>query len=188
MCQAIDVANPSNDPGSDPKPPVDLLVQRCLPSVQRWAHGKLPQAARGEFDTKDLVQEAALRMLKRSGRFEPRHTQAVHAYMRQTVLNLIRDQARRLARRGEPLELGEELPCHQTGPLELAARAELRARYLEALGALRAKERRLLIARVEGERTATEIARLFDLPSPDAARMAVGRAFNRLMRKLNRVK
>jgi len=53
---------------------------------------------------------------------------------------------------------------------------------------LRTKERLLLIARVEQERKAKDIARLFGLPSPDAARMAVGRAFNRLRGKLNRLK
>ena len=184
MSLAID---PSNDPASDSKP-VDLLVQNCLPSVQRWAHGKLPRAARGEFDTKDLVQEAALRMLRRSGRFEPRHTQAVHAYMRQTVLNLIRDQARRIARRGEPLELGDEVPCHQTGPLDLAMRAQLHTRYLEALRTLRDKERQILVARIEQEQKAKDIADQFGLPSRDAARMAVGRALKRLMRKLDRLK
>jgi RNA polymerase sigma-70 factor, ECF subfamily len=186
MRQALDGGHSSLD--SSETRPVDVLVQNCLPSVQRWAHGKLPRAARGEFDTKDLVQEAALRMLRRGGRFEPRHTQAVHAYMRQTVLNLIRDQARRLARRGEPVELGEEVPCDSTGPLELAIREELRAHYEEAMRSLRAKERRLVIARIEEERKAKDIARLFGLPSPDAARMAVGRALNRLMRRLNHVK
>ena len=186
MRQAFDPAHSSDD-SSDTKA-VDVLVQRCLPSVQRWAHGRLPRGARGEFDTKDLVQEAALRMLKRGGRFEPRHTQAVHAYMRQTVLNLIRDQARRLARRGEPVELAEEVACDRIGPLELAVRQELRAHYAEAMRSLRTKERLLLIARVEQERKAKDIARLFGLPSPDAARMAVGRAFNRLMSKLNHLK
>jgi RNA polymerase sigma-70 factor (ECF subfamily) len=186
MRQAIDGAD-SFDGSSDTKA-VDVLVQRCLPAVQRWAHGKLPRAARGEFDTKDLVQEAAFRMLKRGGRFAPRHSQAVHAYMRQTVLNLIRDQARRFARRGEPVELAEEVACDRTGPLELAVRQELRAHYEDAMRSLRTKERELLIARVEHEHKAKDIARLFGLPSPDAARMAVGRAFHRLMGKLNHVR
>ena len=84
---------------------VDTLLQHSLPAVQRWAHGRLPQAARGQFDTRDLVQEAALRMLKRGDNFVPQHTGAVEAYLRLTVLNVIRDEARRLARRPESVEL-----------------------------------------------------------------------------------
>ena len=59
---------------------LDALVQRGLPSVQRWAHGRLPRAARAQFDTRDLVQEAALRMLRRRGSFAPRHPGAVEEY------------------------------------------------------------------------------------------------------------
>ena len=51
------------------------------------------RGSRGDFDTKDLVQEAALRMLKRRFLFEPRHAHAVQAYMRRTVMNLVRDEA-----------------------------------------------------------------------------------------------
>jgi RNA polymerase sigma-70 factor (ECF subfamily) len=167
---------------------VDTLVQGCLPSVQRWAHGKLPRGSRGDFDTKDLVQEAALRMLKRRGLFEPKHANAVQAYLRRTIMNLVRDEARRLARRPECVDVGEELPCDKTGPLEITIREELRARYEEALRELRPKDRGLIVASVEDEQPVAEIARVFGLPSAAAARMAVTRAIHRLMRKLNRLK
>jgi len=167
---------------------VDSLVQSCLPSVQQWAHGRLPSAARGEFDTVDLVQEAALRMLKRGRRFEPRHAFAVRAYLRQIVLNLIRDKARRLMRRGESVELCEDVASDQSGPVEFAERAELRAYYEAGLRSLRPRDRRLVIAKLQEERKPKDIAREFGLSSPDAARMAVTRALRRLMRKLERVK
>ena len=183
MVQRIDVEDASAESTS-----VDTLVQGCLPSMQRWVHGKLPRGSRGDFDTKDLVQEAALRMLKRRSLFTPRHANAVMAYMRRTVLNLIRDEARRLARRPEVVDLGEELPCERTGPLDITIRQELRARYEEALRDLRPKDRRLIVATLEEERHVNEIARVFGLPSPAAARMAVVRALNRLVRKLNGVK
>ena len=166
---------------------VEALVVHCLPSVQRWARGRFPRAARRQVDTQDLVQEAALRLLRRGRRFEPRHAFAVQAYMRQTVLNLARDQARRLAHRSEPVELREEVPCQEAGPLEFAISQERRAHYEEALRSLTPRDRGLLIARVEEGRKAEEIAFAFGLPSPDAARMAVSRAFKRLMLKLSRV-
>jgi DNA-directed RNA polymerase specialized sigma24 family protein len=108
--------------------------------------------------------------------------------MRRTVLNLVRDEARRLARRPEPVDLGDELPCDQTGPLEITMRRELRARYEEALRTLRPKDRRLIVASLEEERHVNEIASVFGLPSPAAARMAVTRAFRRLMRRLGGLK
>lgn len=186
MRQGLDFTDPSA--GTAELPSVDILVQGCLPSVQRWAHGKLPRGSRGDFDTTDLVQEAALRMLKRRALFEPRHPHAVQAYMRRTVMNLVRDEARRLARRPECVDLGDDLPCDQTGPLEITMRHELRARYEAALRTMRPKDRRLIVASMEEERHVSEIARIFGLPSPAAARMAVSRAIGRLMRKLNCVK
>src|SRR5688572_15893025 len=64
---------------------VEALLQRCLPPLKRWAHGKLPPAARGRLDTGDLVQEAALHVLGNLGTFEPRHVGAMQAYLRQSV-------------------------------------------------------------------------------------------------------
>jgi RNA polymerase sigma factor (sigma-70 family) len=186
MRQGIDVVDASA--GAAESSSVDTLVQGCLPSVQRWAHGKLPRGSRGDFDTTDLVQEAALRMLKRRSLFEPRHAHSVQAYLRRTVMNLVRDEARRLARRPECVDLGDEIPCEQTGPLEITMRHERLARYEDALRTMRPKDRRLIVASVTEERHVSEIARLFGLPSPAAARMAVSRAINRLMRKLSSLK
>lgn len=187
MRQGIDVANAPSD-GVVDSMSVDTLVQRCLPSVQQWAHGKLPRGSRGDFDTKDLVQEAALRMLKRRFLFEPRHAHAVQAYMRRTIMNLVRDEARRLARRPECVDVGDEIPCEQTGPLEITIKEEFRTRYNEALRSMRPKDRDLIVASLEEERHVNEIACIFGLPSPAAARMAVTRAFNRLVRKLKYLK
>jgi RNA polymerase sigma-70 factor (ECF subfamily) len=108
--------------------------------------------------------------------------------MRQTVLNLARDQVRRVAHRSEPVELREDLPCLDAGPLEYAISQERRAHYEAALRSLSARDRRLLIARVEKDLKAADIAQACGLPSADAARMAVGRAFKRLIHKLSRVK
>src|SRR5215510_10192495 len=78
---------------------VDAILQRCLPPLTRWAHGRLPAAARGALDTGDLVQEAAINAIKRLDSFEPRHVGAMQAYLRQAVINRIRDEMRKLGRR-----------------------------------------------------------------------------------------
>src|SRR5207249_732171 len=87
---------------------VEALLQRCLPPLRRWAHGRLPAAARGHLDTNDLVQDAAMHLLRRLDSFEPHHVGAMQAYLRQSVINQIRDEVRRIGRHPPPLELPED--------------------------------------------------------------------------------
>ena len=56
---------------------VEALLQRSIPQLKRWAHGKLPAAARNTLDTGDLVQETVLHVLRRLDTFQPRHVGAV---------------------------------------------------------------------------------------------------------------
>src|SRR6185295_20228546 len=81
---------------------VEALLQRCLPQLKRWAHGKLPASARGSLDTGDLVQEAAMHVVQRLDVFQPRHVGAMQAYLRMSVLNRIRDEIRRVGRNPAP--------------------------------------------------------------------------------------
>src|SRR5450631_3147002 len=87
---------------------MEALLERCLPPLKRWAHGRLPAAMRGHLDTGDLVQEAALHAVGRLDQFEPRHVGAMQAYLRQSVINRIRDEVRRIGRNPHPLELPED--------------------------------------------------------------------------------
>ena len=50
-------------------------------------------------DTDDLVQVAVLRALNKVGRFEPHREGAFLAYLRRILLNAVRDEIRRVARR-----------------------------------------------------------------------------------------
>jgi len=159
---------------------VEALLQRCLPALTRWAHGRLPTAARGAIDTGDLVQEAVLHALQRLDTFEPRHVGAMQAYLRQSVVNRIRDEVRRVARHPAAAPLDEEHPGDNTSPLEFAIQAESYERYRRALGELKPRERGMIVARVEVQWSLAEIAQRFGLVSVDAARMAVSRALKRL--------
>jgi len=159
---------------------VEALLQRCLPKLRRWAHGKLPPAARGTLDTGDLVQEAALHLMQRIEVFQPRHVGAMQAYLRQSVINRIRDEIRRVGRRPGTVELTEEPPADTPSPLELAIQGESYERYRSALGWLGSRDRKLVVARVEVQWRLTEIAERFGITSADAARMAVNRALKRL--------
>jgi RNA polymerase sigma-70 factor (ECF subfamily) len=158
----------------------EALLQRCLPPLKRWAHGRLPISARGSLDTDDIVQNAALHMLSRLDRFEPRHVGAMQAYLRQSVINRIRDEVRRIGRQPPPIEIPDDLPSDRETPLETAIQAEEYERYRVALMQLRPRDRELIVARIEMQWSLAEIAHRFNLPTVEAVRMAVMRAMRRL--------
>ena len=140
---------------------VEALLQRCLPALKRWAHGRLPASARGSLDTGDLVQEAALHALRRLDVFEPRHVGAMQAYLRQSVINRIRDEVRRVTRHPAAGGAAAEHPSDATSPLEAAIEAESYERYRQALRALKPRDREIVVARVEVQWSLAEIAQRF---------------------------
>jgi len=163
---------------------LEALLQRCLPRLKRWAHGRLPPVARGHIDTGDLVQDAAIHAIARLDTFEPRHVGALQAYLRRSVINRIRDEMRRVGRRPVPTELREELVSAEATPQELAIQHENYERYCAALEQLRHKDRELVVARVEAQWTLAEVKQHFGFATPAAARMALTRALNRLKKQL----
>jgi len=164
---------------------VEALLQRCLPALKRWAHGRLPVAARGAIDTGDIVQDAALHALQRLDVFEPRHVGAMQAYLRQSVINRIRDEVRRITRHPAAVELPEEHPADATSPLEAVIQTESYERYRRALSSLGPRDREMVVARVEVQWSLAEIAQRFGMRTADAARMAVSRALRRLSSQMS---
>lgn len=164
---------------------LDELVARYLPRLRRWARGRLPQWARDLADTDDLVQDTLLRTLKGLGDFESRGEGALQAYLRQSILNRIRDQVRRAGRRPTQ-ELDPREPVKDPTPLEEAIGQETLERYERALGQLRDEDREAIVVRVELGGTYDEVAVALRKPSTDAARMAVGRALVRLAEAMGR--
>jgi RNA polymerase sigma-70 factor (ECF subfamily) len=164
---------------------VEALLQRSVPQLKRWAHGKLPPAARNTLDTGDLVQETVLHVLRRLDTFQPRHVGAMQAYLRQSVLNRIRDEVRRIGRHPASCELPDDMPSEEPSPLEQAVQTEAVSRYREALTRLSPRDRELVVARIEAQWSYDEIARHFHVPTPDAARMAASRALRRLLELLD---
>jgi RNA polymerase sigma-70 factor, ECF subfamily len=163
---------------------VEALLQRSIPSLRRFAHGRLPAAARGSLDTGDLVQETVLHVLRRLDTFEPRHVGAMQAYLRQSVINRIRDEVRRIGRHPTPVDLPEDLASEIRSPLEEAVRAEAYDRYRAVLAQLSPRDREMVVARIEAQWNLGEIAQRFNMRTVDGARMAVTRALRRLMERL----
>jgi RNA polymerase sigma-70 factor (ECF subfamily) len=194
--------NPAPGPPADPDPldstlellvrvrqgdreALDRLFARCLPPLRRWARGRLPAAARGALDTQDLVQETVLHSLRRLDDFESRHEGALQAYLRQAVLNRIRDEARRFVRRPTPTALSDSLPADAASPLDIAIGRQGVERYEAALQRLRPSDREAIIGRLELQHDYRELAIVLGKPNANAARVAVTRALARLMEHLD---
>ncbi len=131
-------------------------------------------------DTDDLVQVAVLRALNKVGRFEPRREGAFLAYLRRILLNAVRDEIRRVARRPGTEEMSEDLADHAPPAVELAIGREAMQAYEAALAELSDAQQEAVILRVEFGYTFSEIAEATGSPSANAARMTVARALVRL--------
>lgn len=161
-----------------------VLLERALPPVKRWAHGRLPGFARGDANTEDLVQDALLRTLRGLQRFQHRTVGGLQAYLRQAVLNRIRDLIRGARRHGVAPDVVAEPRDWKPSPLEAAIMGEQLERFLAALGQLRPADRQLIIWRIELGYTTEEIAARLG-KSKAAAGMSVTRALARLAKELN---
>ena len=160
------------------------LIERALPSVRRWAHGRLPRYARIDADTEDVVQDAFLGTLRRLKRFQHRTVGGLQAYLRQAVVNRVRDLVRGSRRRGAEMDCDLEPRDWKPSPLEAAIMREQLDRFLQALRKLRPADRQVIVWRIELGYTADEIATKLG-KSKAAAGMTVTRAMTRLAREMN---
>jgi DNA-directed RNA polymerase specialized sigma24 family protein len=82
------------------------------------------------------VQDTVVGTLKQLDRFEPAGKGALQAYLRQAVLNRLRNSLRSASRRPAAVELDSHIPDTRTSPLEAAigreTLRELRARAWSA--------------------------------------------------------
>ena len=165
---------------------LERLFARHLKPLQRWTRGRLPKWARDIADTDDLVQETLVQTFKRIEHFEPRRVGALQAYLRQAVLNRIRNELRRKGRQPHATDLdGLEVESVES-PLEQAIGQEAVERYEGALQRLNAEEREAIIARVEMGYSFEELAEALGKPTPDAARKTAHRALVRLAEEMKR--
>jgi len=165
--------------GGDPTARDDL-VARYLPMLRRWSHGRLPRAAREIADTDDIVQVALIKALNKIEGFVPRREGAFLAYLRTTVLNSIRDELRRVARRPRRESLDRDMTAPEPSLVERAIGREMLDAYEAALSDLPEEHQEAVIMRVEFGYTYREIAEALGKPTANAARMTVSRALLRL--------
>ncbi len=157
------------------------LFARFLPVLRQWAHRRLPPSARDLNETADLVQITLLRALNHLDRFESRGEGAFLAYLRAILLNVVRQEIRRSARRGTHESLDETLASPHSSVVERAIGAEQLERYQRALASLPDEQQQAVLLRIEFGYSYAQISEALDKPSADAARMTVVRALESLV-------
>jgi RNA polymerase sigma-70 factor (ECF subfamily) len=160
---------------------LNRLVARYLPRLRRWAAGRLPRWARDLADTQDLVQETVVRAFRKIEGFEPRGEGALQAYLRQILLNRIREELRRAGRQPGRDPLDEDRPSDEASPLEQAIGRQGMERYEQALERLKPQDREAIVTRIELGCSFDEVAIALGKPNANAARSAVNRALVRLV-------
>lgn len=166
---------------------LNALLVRLLPRLRRWAHGRLPPAARGVLDTGDIVQSVAAKAMKRLGSIQVDHSAALGSYLRQAIANEVADHWRRVIHRPNETSLNDAMPAAMSSPLERLIGAERLRRYEAALQRLPPAERETIIGRFELAYDYEDLARYLGKPSVGAARVAVHRAVKRLTEEARHV-
>ena len=153
------------------------IVRRSLPRLKRFAHGRLPSRVRHGYDTEDIVQDSMLHTLQRLSTFDPTRPGGLQAIFesRSRIACGTNAAGRSASVRRRPW------PMSSTSGRRRSTRR--RRRRSPGVSTSRREppsaDRSLLVARIDLGYDYKQIARLFDKPSPDAARVAVHRALRR---------
>lgn len=166
---------------------LETLIRRCLAPLRRIGHNRLPRQARSMTDTDDLVQDALVSTVRQLPHFVCRERGALLAYLRRVVRNRVIDEARKCVRQAAwtvPLaSCAEESPS----PLQRMLGQEDMRRYRAALLQLKARDRALIVLRVEQRLSYRAIAAQLHMTSANAARVASVRATRRFVSALTHV-
>lgn len=166
---------------------LSTLFRRQAADLQRWARGRLPHWARHAADTADLVQDVLFQTVRRIDSFEVRGRGALQAYLRQAVQNRIADELRKVGRRGvsAPID-AERLTDSGPSPHQSTEEVLNESRFWAALRELSEVDRLLVVGRLKLDYTYEQLALVTGRPGPEAARLAVRRAVQRLAEILAR--
>ena len=133
-----------------------------------------------------MVQDAAMNVLRRLGSFEPRRRGGLRAYLKQAVQNRIRDLIRQRNRRGGAPDDTEDLPIASSeSPWRDLVNKEETEKYLQGLSRLSPEDQVLIVGRIDMGYDYDQLAMVSGRPGPDAARMAVRRAIERLAHEMD---
>ena len=164
---------------------LERLLGHHVPILRRWAARRLPSWARGAADTSDIVQETVIQTLRRLDSFEPRGDGALQAYLRQAVMNRIRNVIRSASSRPAAVELPRDIHDNAGSPLDHAINQQVLEQYEAGLARLDRLERDAVVGRIELGLSYSALADRLGKSSPDAARMTVARALLKLAKAMS---
>lgn len=153
----------------------EILCARYLPILKKWAHGRLPKKVRSLSETDDLVQTTFMRTLRNVGELRLQHPGSFLTYLRNVLLNQIRDELR--VSRVDPQERLAHIELEDLEVADLSNEIpydDLEA-YEKALAQLPKRQQELVVMRLEFGLSYQEIADEIGR-NPDAARMMISRA------------
>lgn len=156
----------------------DQLIERYMPLISSWAHGRLPTYGRDLSDTDDLVQITFIRALGRLSEFESERPGAFLYYLRTILMNAVRDELRRRKVRPNTQSMLETMPSNQISLVEQILGNETLEAYEQALSKLPHDKRIAVIMRLEFEMSYQEIADELGERSANSTRMMIARAVN----------
>lgn len=158
----------------------ETVFARITARLRSWTHRRMPRATRGQDQTRDVVQDAAMGVWRNVNKLDLRKPGDLEAYLREAVINRIRDRARRTQREPLLVSVDPELKDGLPTPLNIALSGERWERYQAAFNALTVQQREAVVARVEMGCSWEQVGEAINSPSPAAARMLFNRAIERL--------
>lgn len=167
----------------DDRDALNVLFDRYTRRMRIWAHGKLPEHARGPMDTADLVQDTMLKVVRRLDAFVPLHEGAFLAFVRTTLDNNLRDRLRHVGRRGPEDPIASTHPSAEPSAYDVTVGSLLLQRYERGLAQLKPRHREAVILRIEFRLSWKEVAEALGV-TPAAAQMTVHRALIRLAKEM----
>jgi RNA polymerase sigma factor (sigma-70 family) len=165
----------------------EILINRYWRPLKQFAHNRLPKYVRSMTDPDDIVQDALMNTFQRLRHFDCRHGGSLLAYLRQAVSNRIVDEMRRSSRSCATVPVPDSQAALTPSPLAFVLRKESATRYRAALLRLRARDRTLMVLRIQEGLSYSDIAQRLHMTTSDAVRTACARAMLRLASALKDV-
>lgn len=155
------------------------LFRRLVPRLERFAHGRIQSSLRSMSDTQEIVQETIFRAIPRLESFKPRHEGALMQYMKQILMNRIRDLSRR-NRPVAPIEDENMLPSNpELSPIEKVVGEETLKSFESTLMKLKEDQRLAVMLHIEMGYSLSELAEALNRNS-EAARKVLFRGLKNM--------
>ncbi len=155
---------------------INKLMQIYQPLLLRWAHGRIPEQAKNYVETIDLVQETMLLALKSKSKIKADNAGAFFCYLRTIFINQIKQELRK----NKPFHVALTTQFNQSEVMSYEEDLDSLHAYDQAINLLSEEEKQMVVMRIEFGLSHHEIAVLTGRNSPDAARVFIKRALDKL--------